>query len=314
MKKRNLLLGGLLVLLLLAILLPKVLPDNKGYPDALAVIDTSRVERVELVKGSDATTLEKRNGVWTVTRPVLRAADPAAVQRMLDALADLRVAAKVQDNAGNAEDARFELDDAKALRVSVKAAGETVLEARFGKASSDFSSGFARYESDPVVYRTAQNLGSRLSAQRSRWIDKTIFKTEADNLATVALERADGELAFENRDSLWTMDWKPAKGGRGWSGEAIKETELSALKNAVAHLRMSDLADSAQTAALAGVVEGTTLHLTLKDGAGRVFRFARLESETGKAFCQAEGDPTWFAVYKSTLDRFEKEPSAFRPE
>lgn len=313
MKNRNLWLGGLLVVLLLAILLPKVLPESKGYPDTLAVVDTSRVERVELVKGADATTLEKLNGVWTVTAPLTRAADPAAVGRLLDGLADLRVTAKVQDNADHAEDARFELDDAKALRVTVKAAGRTVLEARFGKASSDFASGFARYENEPEIYRTAQNLGTRLSAQRGRWIDKTIFRTEADNLASLTFERADGVLRFESRDSLWTMDWAPAK-GRGWSGEPVKETELSALKNAAANLRLTDLADSAQTAALQAVVPQTTQRVALKDGGERVFLWARLESDANKVFCRSQDDPTWFAVYKSTLDRFEKEATAFKPE
>jgi len=313
MKNRNLWLGGALAALLLLILLPKVAPERKGYPDSLAAVDTARVERVELAKGDQRTVLEKRNGLWRVTQPVDWAADRAAVDRLLGALADLAVVAKVQDNDGYAEDGRFQLDDAQALRLSVRAGGEDLLAARVGKASADFTTGFARYEDRPEIYRTAQNLGSRLSPQSSRWIDKVVYKEEPEQLAAVELVRADGTLRFDHRDSLWTVDWTPAS-GRGFAGAPVKDAELSALKNAAATLRMSDLADSARVSQLANAAPELTQRVTLADGRQRVIEWARAAGDDSRVYCRLQDGPTWFAVFKSTLDRFEKEPEAFRQE
>jgi hypothetical protein len=314
MNNRNLWLGGLLALLLLAIFVPSWLPEDKGYPASLALIDTVKVDAVEFAKGDESLRLEKRNGLWRVVRPVSWAADRPAVDRMLAALSDLSVLAKVQDNADFAEDARFELDDEQALRLQVFAGGSSLLQARLGKASSDFSSGFARYEERPEIYRLAQHLGSRFSPQSSRWIDKVVMRVEPEDLAQIELERADGRLRFTNLDSLWTVDWEPASGRGSWTEAPVKDAELNGLRSSLATLRMSELAADEHLAALAEAPVVLTHRLRMSSGIEHVVEWARLPEDESRVYCRPAGQSTWFALFKSSLERLEKEPVGFRQE
>lgn len=311
MKNKNLLLGVLLAVLVLLIVLPKMMPETKGYPERFAELDTSRVTALDISKGEDRVRIDKQNGQWWLTEPVNWKADARALDRLLAELPELGARALINKNTGGEADDRYELGADQATILRVYEGAEERLALRIGKASQDFSSGFVRYDDSEPIYRSNRNLSSRVPSDPARWLDKLIYKEEQDNLATVQLHRGDGTLSFSNADTAWSAEWSP-KRGRGWFEAAVDEAAFSTLRNGVLTLRMSELATAEQAARLAEADIVLSHELGTKDGRSRKVDWARLEDEESKVFCRVDGQDQWLSLYKSSLERLEKEPGEFR--
>lgn len=94
----------------------------KLLPVTAAAVDAIRIEH-----SGTQFHLQKRNGVWVLVRPVPAPCDPATIAAFLDTLA----AARVEDEVGGGDLARYGLD-APAAVVEVDAAGKTQ-RLRFGR-------------------------------------------------------------------------------------------------------------------------------------------------------------------------------------
>ena len=311
MRNMNRWLLGLLAVLVLSIVLPRVLPRHRDYPERLGDVDTTAVTKVVLARGADSVQVEKAGAAWRLTAPVAWAADPRMVEGLLAALGDLRVTALANANRKLEADARYELGDAQATRLKVYAGARLALEARLGRASQDYSGSFARLEGKEPIYRLAREVGSRLPANRSRWLDKVVCKVDADSLNAIELQRADGVLLFSRADSAWSVRWSPARGA-GWTADAGDAPAFAGLRSTLCNLRMSDLPTPAQAAALALAEPQLSHALSLKDGRRLQFQWTRLEGERDLAFVRREGEAAWFAVYAGLVDRLEGKPGDFR--
>jgi hypothetical protein len=307
----NKILGVLLAVLVAAIVLPRVMPEDKGYPERFAEVDTAKVSRIEISKADARVLLERRNGAWQVSEPVNWKADANAVTRLLAELTTAGAVALVNANKDGEADSRYELDDAGATKLGVFAGSEELLALRVGKASQDFSTGFVRFEDKQKIYRSGTNLSGKVPAQPARWLDKVIYKEEEASLAAIELKREDGRLNFARPDSVWEAEWMPEK-GRGWKSESLNEGNFNAVRNGLQSLRLSDLASAEQAALLEEAPLEFECTVLLKDGRNHRIRWKLLESESSKAFCKVDDFEPWFSLYKSSLERLNKAPEEFR--
>ncbi|MDP2361845.1 MAG: DUF4340 domain-containing protein [bacterium] len=311
MSRKNLYLTGLLGLLLLLILLPRVIPEGRDYPAQLGEVDTAAVSRVWIAQGRDSIMLERREGVWQVGGDQAWRADDRAVQAMLASLANLDVAALANANDNLLADDRYGLGDAAATRLKIWEGERLALAARVGRASQDYQGSFARREEDLAIYRLTREVGGRLSVLPGRWLDKLAFRASSDSVVAIELERSDGRLAFARGDTAWSVSWQPLR-GQGWHGARGSETTLPGLLAALSNLRLSDLPTPAQREALRAAPAVLSHHLTLADGGRHTFQWARLDSEENLVFLRREGEDHWFAMYAALLDRLLEAPSAYR--
>ncbi len=313
MKNKNLILGLLLVVLVLLIVLPKIVPEDRGYPERLAEIDTSRVTKIEFDQGEEGVALVKSGVMWKLDRPIAFDADRKAVDRLLGVLADLRLAALVTENADFAEDERFELDDEQARRVQVYEGDRLVLEARFGKATQDYSNGFVRNEGDPRVFRTAQNLGGRFNMKHTGWIKRELFTLDKEAMESILVDRCDdGELSFAKAEEGWSVAWVAPRERDSWESPAVETGRFGTLQNALAKLRISDLAPEDKIAELENAEPSVISTVNLAGGQSRQVEWYVLESEESKAYCRVDGGGRWYEVYKSSLNSLEKDPEDYK--
>ncbi len=309
---RNAILGGVLLVLLAAIFLPKVLPEKKNYPDLLAQVDSAAVDYIRLEQGGEAITLEKSGESWVLSEPLRFDADPAAVGRLLQGLQEIRVIARTSDNSGYEQDRRFELDDDQARRVTLRQGAETVLDARIGKASSDFSNGFARLEGEEPIYRTAQHLAGRIQTRQSGWIKRQLLDHDGNTLSSLSLNHADGSrMDFANRDSLWTLTATDRRGRVTIEEREASESLLSSIRNTAARFRISDIGADSLVAKVDAEQPDVVLSYTTAGGEEETIRWYRPDPESSKILCRVEGYEPWFETFKSNLDRLEKDPEEF---
>lgn len=311
MTRKNTLLLVLLGALLLLILLPRLLPERRDYPERLAEIDTAAVSRVTIARGADSVAVERREGGWWLVHPIAWKADGRTVAGMLESLADLRVAALATANDSLRADGKYDLDQGRAARVRVFSGNVPALELRVGRASRDFQGSFVRREGEEPIYRLAGELAGRLPASRRRWLDKDIFRVEPDSLAALWIRRDDGVLAFARADSLWRVDWNPAR-GTGWTGARTAEDSFPALVSTLCALRLSDLASPEQAAMLAAAPPLVQHQLRLRDGRAVDFQWALLAEDSTHVFLRRGGDATWFATYRGMTERLTAPPGTFR--
>jgi hypothetical protein len=312
MKNKNTILGILLLVLILLIALPKIMPEDKGYPDYLAAIDTSNVSRIEILKANESVILEKSNDQWKLIEPVSYAADMNSVNRLLGLLPELKVASLASENEEYSADERFELNDEKATQVKILEGGRLVMDARFGKATKDFSNGFARYTDKETIYRMTQNYSSRFNTRQAGWINKEVYKFDQAELNSIRLEFDSAVLEFTSGDSLWTANYSAAKSKDSWNSSDLNESNLNSLKSAVSSLRISDLA-SAETIELLTAKEAA-LKLSIQTGGSvpTIIEYFMINEEDSKIYCRVNGGSPWYELFKSAYDRLVKPAQDYR--
>jgi hypothetical protein len=208
-KQLMILLGGLVVLLVLA-LLTGVFDDDEfttvEVPDVS--IPTDEIDRVRLGLPADRVVLERGSGTWQLTEPTPAPADSAAVARLLEGLAAMELESVVSNNPGRY--ARYGVDST-GKTITADWGGE---EHRLvvGNAGPDFQSVYVRLDDDPRVFLTRTRL--EVPDAPDRWRDRVALRLPVQQVtrATVTLNeqpfavRYDGEWTLERAGSTAPAD------------------------------------------------------------------------------------------------------------
>jgi hypothetical protein len=307
-KNNNRILFLALLVLVALIILPKVMPEKKAYPSQLAAIDTSMVQRIELSQPDGTISLVKSMMGWELELDNWPA-DKMRVGRLMQELAALDLHSLVNENTDYAQDERYELDDAKATKLSVYEGDALVLKARLGKPARDWMSCVARLDEAAPIYRMAKNLKSSLSTQRKNWLDKSLFRMEQASIQNLHLQ-AGTSLELQNQDSLWVAHRRSASGVS--SRFELGGRPLEELEQKLAHLAMNDLASPEQAMQLQTASPVLVAQLKFSDGRDLQLSWFRLNGME-EVFCQlAEGAP-YLLFGKSVLESFETVLAELKP-
>ena len=306
---RNTLLAGALLLLLAAILLPRLMTDGQDYPERLALVDSAAVDYIHIVSRQDSVTLTRAGGVWTLAGSPTLPADTSLVARLLEQLSNLDVVARAHDNRDLAQDRRFQLDADGARHVVVRQGDSTVLDARFGKSSDDFSACFARLEGEEPIFRLATNVSGRLNARRSPWMLRQLYDFNPDSLLGLTVFHPDGSREeYRLADSLWLADVILPDSTLRFDDVPVNPGVLAGLKSGVARFRITDIAPDSLVAGVNPDSAAVRVEFMVAGG-GRhgVAWYHSPKAETRKV-CRLPGRDTWYEVHSSTMKRYLVDP------
>ncbi|PLX20920.1 hypothetical protein C0584_04005 [Candidatus Parcubacteria bacterium] len=206
MRKENLILGGVfLVLLLLAFVFEPLMDwkNSLGGPDNFFEdVNFEDVTKINIEKNSEKISLERQGDKWKIggTKDFfVRDTDEIFVSYVEEAIdADFEL-------AGNNIDKKSEFEtDNSGARVSFEEDGELIVDFIVGKMTSDFSGSYVSLPDSSETYKVAANLSYAFNKDVNTWYDLMIFSDDAENVNKIRFQYPNSEFTVEKIDDVWS--------------------------------------------------------------------------------------------------------------
>jgi hypothetical protein len=259
------------------------------------------VQAVRIAKGATTVGLARAGAGWTVGAEK-RAADAAAVERLLGDLAGLVSVAVASTNP--AKRALFEVDDAAGASVRLEGAGGKLLAAfTVGKAGPDFASSYLRREGEERVLLVAAELHNALARREEGWRDWRLVPFGRDEITGVRVAAGGSTLVLNRspKDGTWQVN------GRAAGREAVDQ-----FLDLVAGLRAADAAKPEEAAGLSTLSPDAVV--TVEAGARRVdVSVLGRKTGTGFSYVRADGSAEVLLASQAALEKLLKKDADFPP-
>jgi hypothetical protein len=277
MKRGTWILAGVLALLGIAAWFVTQRPGENSTTGStgamLATYDSAAADRLLIIHGGTAVTLERERDRWLVTSPSRHRADPAAVDSALARGRRIELKGLVSSNP--AKRGVYHVDSTGTL-VRVFGKGTELAAFWIGKAGQTFDEAFVRREGSDEVYEAAGPLSWYFAKSLSEWRDHAIVRTERGRITAVRFRYGDTTFALGLQETTWTVDGKPA------NPDAVQE-----VLNSLSEYLANDFVDTAFTP-----VKPPSASVEFLD---TELRFYRIEG-TQKFMVRSADSPEWYSV------------------
>jgi hypothetical protein len=234
MTRKALILGGVLILLVVATLLVLQKPGESsttgGTGEMLVSYDSAAVDKLVITQPSGTITLDRQSGKWMVAAVTPYPADDNLVAQALGKGKTIELKGIVSSNPQ--KQSLFQVDSSGTL-VTVFEKGAERVKFHIGKPGPSFTETYVRRDGSDDVYLAEGSIGYFFTRQLREWRDKTIFKTDVSGIRQVTMIYGDTTTVLSLPDSLWRVDGMPAQ-----------ETVVRSYLATIAHLQADDFVDS----------------------------------------------------------------------
>lgn len=269
-------------------------------------VERARVDHVTIKRPSGPEAqrtieLERRDGHWVMTSPGRGPTDATAVDDLLTRFADLHVVGVAGRNPSSYD--TFEVDDAHATRVTLKAGASTLIDVLVG-ASLDSGSA-VRVPGRQETFRVGQSITSMVQREPRDWRDREITRVSRDAIQSVEWVNRNGTFRFTRNGETWSA-------APGITVDRLDTARVNSLVDSVANLRASDFADASAQSGVAQDSPRVTLTAS-GDGGARTYT-VRLGSTSGEneAYVQREGSDTVYVISRTMSESINPAVTAFQ--
>ncbi len=230
------LLGLLLILgVIVFFLLPGEGERESSYKsgEIHLAIDSSSTIKIEIQRTGKSVTLENVGGKWTLTSPILYAADQAAVHQLLGGLSKFWTGSLISSNP---EKQNLFQVDSSGTKLTLTERSGTVTSVIIGKMGPSFSEVYFRLPNSKDVY-----LG--------QGVDSWVFSKEVKDWRDKSIISAPSEVVHGLTYTVGPKQYSFHKDSTGWkSGEkSLDANTMNPALNALATLRADDFIDTAMS-------------------------------------------------------------------
>ncbi len=201
MKKNIIALVVLAALGVVAFFIFREPPTEKGKEKEAPLIgpvSKDKLERLEVIRheGTGATlreeiiVLEKAGGDWRMIKPVEYAVNPTSVQRMVDALAEMRIIDVISEN--KAKHHVLEVDDEMGIEVTASGGDTELAHFIVGVARKGMT--MVRVPGSDTVYRSNGSFRITFNKRADNLRDHTVTKLDRDSVTRMKFFNEHGEL------------------------------------------------------------------------------------------------------------------------
>lgn len=190
--------------------------DNNGELPQPEKLESAKIDRLVMVKGSDKIELDKKDDQWIIESSGYRA-DNEKVKKMVTALADLTLTALVSES-GNYTRYGLNADDKCLVKAYID--GKTVRQINIGKAAPTHQHTFVLLEGDPKVYHARGQIEKTFDFSDDALRDKTIFDVDKDSIASITFSKGGQELTLTKKEVVKEAPQPPAEDKAETSAEA----------------------------------------------------------------------------------------------
>jgi hypothetical protein len=172
-------------------------PDRTHYQlPKLQNITESDISKIEIDKGGTSVVLDKKGSGWEIGTQGYPA-DTGKVKAILDTLKNLTLTALVSE----AKDYnRYELDDAKKIRVRAWAADNLKRDFDVGKTAPTYRHTFVKLAGDDRVYHAQENFRSKLDQSIDDLRDKTVLSFDQAEIREISVTKGDKSVVLKSKE------------------------------------------------------------------------------------------------------------------
>jgi hypothetical protein len=211
--------------------------NTQNVEPKLFTADSSKIDKIEIIKKNESIVLEKKDGMWQVTKPVVYPADTNAVNPILGELQHFTV-----DNIISTNPEKFNtyLDSVNHPMVSVFQEGKDLGTFELGKYAVSYQNSYIKKPDENKIL-LASNLNQSLFVKPLKdFRYKVIF-----SLPKLTINRID----FKSTDST-NIDFSAVEDSTGkWfiGNDSIPQNNIDGYLNLMAAFTTDDFVDSAVT-------------------------------------------------------------------
>lgn len=178
---------------------------------AIPKVDTTRIDRIEIAKADRLVVLNKGENGWTVTDKQF-AANPDEIKQMLDTLKAIKLSALVSEAK---EIARYELDDAHAIKIKALAKNQVLRSIIIGKTAPSNNHTFicldAQKEAlNQTVYQANGNFKPQFDKEAADFRDKKVLGFDLESIKKITLEKQEQTATYVKALEPETTNQQPA--------------------------------------------------------------------------------------------------------
>lgn len=214
MNKKNLILGGVLIfLIVLAYAYQGPLKKwqaNLGKPsNFLAKAETQKIDKMEIIKGGETTVLEKKDERWKVNPGEIFASrisqgkdfyvNRGVSENLIKKLEEARIA-KLELVSVN-KDKRKEFGIEDGVNVKLFQENKEMVNFIVGKSGNDYLSTYLALSEGGNIYSVPVNLFDIFN--QDDWRDWTVFSSDKDKIAKIRFQYPNREFTVEKKDGKW---------------------------------------------------------------------------------------------------------------
>jgi hypothetical protein len=211
MSKKNLILGGILIVLAVFAWvwsgpLKNWKENGAKEKNFLSGLALDEIGKIEITRGGVATVLEKTGDRWKISgsKDFFAGAEAAAD---LSAIFSEIGAKQIESVSSSRDKKSFFGTDEKGLKVKVEQGGRS-FEFIVGKNTPDFSGSYISSASSDKTYEIGLDLNSVFG--REEWRDQTIFSFLKERVTKIRFQYGKANFIAEKKDNKWggTEPWK----------------------------------------------------------------------------------------------------------
>lgn len=267
----------------------------------LFVADSTKIDKIEMVRKSDAVTLEKVNGIWMVTKPVNYPADTAAVYPMLKDLKNFMIEDEASKNP--AKFSEF-LDTAFNSQITVFQEGKLLGTFILGKTASSFDVSYIKKPEEERILRAS----SIATANFNKFV-KDFRNKHITSIAT----RLTNKLTFKSTDSN-NVDFTAVKDStQKWyiGADSVSTSVMDGFLNMFENFNAEDFKDTTITSF---PVPTYTLSFFGSFNQITINLYHEPNSAPNAYMVQVSGIPQLFRVFDGLAAQIMKKKKDFIPE
>ena len=267
----------------------------------LFVADSSRIDKIEIVKNNESITIEKSGDKWKITKPIEYPADTNAVYPMLKDLKNFIIESVASENP-----AKFStfLDSANNTHVSTYQEGKLLGTFIIGKSQGFYNTYIKKPEENRILLAssiTASNFTKQLKDYRSKFITSILpitvrridFKSTDTNKVNFSAVKDTAELT-------WRID-----------GDSVASSSIEGFLNIFSNFNTEDFKDTVITE-----FPEPTYTLTFYTTAGTtvINLYHEKDSSPNSFICQVSDINQLFRFYDGMASQIMKKKKDFIPD
>ncbi|MCP4606052.1 MAG: DUF4340 domain-containing protein [Proteobacteria bacterium] len=315
---KNLIAVIILVILAVAALLvfrDKPSQEKEQAEEAISAVPSDQLDTIRIVRREkkdekkvvEKIALKKKGGTWRMAEPVDYTVVENSVQRMADALADIKVVDIISKNKENHDS--LQVGEETGIEVTASAGDKELARFIVGKSKGDMT--FVRKTGEDAVYRIQGYHRGTFDKSVKNLRDKTVLKRDVGSVKKVTLTNEKGGLVLENSKEGEDKKLGPA----GVEIENFHQSKADGMVRALVSLTAREFVDEKLQDEETGLTEGAAKVIVELDGSGEadavtVWVGKEIE-ETKKTYVKTSESEQVFLVSSSTANRFKVGPDDF---
>lgn len=211
--------------------------SSDKWDERLFTADSSKIEKIEIVKTGESITVEKINGQWMVTKPVNYPADTNAITPMLGNLKNFRIEGIASDKA---EKFPTYLDSANHTVVTVYQDGKALGTFEIGKMAVGPENSYIKKPDDNKILIGSNINATNFTKTLNQFRFKYITSIQSAGIKTIQIKSTDSNKV----DLLIKQD-----SANHWSlgSDSIAHTYIDGFLNMLGNMNTDGFKDSAMT-------------------------------------------------------------------